>query len=71
MSDFKITGNPNPVVGKEEFYTISSNALNPLFPHAAAPKSAFDTPVLWSVHVLEYGRWRKTKENDKTGDKVS
>lgn len=70
MSDFKITGNPNPVVGKEEFYTIS-NALNPLFPHATAPKSAFDTPVLWSVHVLEYGRWRKTKENDKTGDKVS
>ncbi|MCD0469052.1 DUF5675 family protein [Flavobacterium sp. JAS] len=70
MSDFKITGNPNPVVGKEEFYTIS-NALAPLFPHTTAPKSPFDTPVLWTVHVLEYGRWRKTKENDKKGDKVS
>lgn len=70
MSDFKITGNPNPVVGKEEFYTIG-NALSPLFPQTPAQKSPFDTPVLWTVHVLEYGRWRKTKENDKKGDKVS
>ena len=70
MSDFKISGNPNPVVGKEEFYTIS-NPHTPLFPHTTAPKSPFDTPVLWTVHVLEYGRWRKTKENDKKGDKVS
>ncbi|MBF4516820.1 hypothetical protein IRZ71_10710 [Flavobacterium sp. ANB] len=70
MSDFKITGNASPVVGKEEFYTIS-NPLTSLFPHTAAPKSPFDTPVLWTVHVLEYGRWRKTKENDKKGDKVS
>lgn len=70
MSDFKITGNASPIVGKEEFYTIS-NPLTSLFPHTAAPKSPFDTPVLWTVHVLEYGRWRKTKENDKKGDKVS
>lgn len=70
MSDFKITGNPNPVVGKEEFYTIG-NALFPLFPQTPAQKSPFDIPVLWTVHVLEYGRWRKTKENDKKGDKVS
>lgn len=70
MSDFKITGNASPVVGKEEFYSIS-NPLTSLFPHTAAPKSPFDAPVLWTVHVLEYGRWRKTKENDKKGDKVS
>lgn len=70
MSDFKITGNPNPVVGKEEFYSIG-NPVAKTFPYTAIPKSPFDTPVLWTVHILENGRWRKTKENDKRGDKVS
>jgi predicted chitinase len=70
MSDFKITGNPNPVVGKEEFYTI--NALfGSLLPNPLMPKSSFGPPVSWTIHVLEHGKWRKTKENDKTGDKVS
>jgi predicted chitinase len=70
MSDFKITGNPNPVVGKEEFYTI--NALfGSLLPNPLMPKSSFGPPVSWSIYVLEHGKWRKTKENDKTGDKVS
>lgn len=70
MSDFKIAGNPNPVVGKEEFYSIG-NPVAKTFPYTAIPKSPFDTPVLWTVHILENGRWRKTKENDKRGDKVS
>ncbi|EJL62015.1 glycosyl hydrolase 108 family protein [Flavobacterium sp. CF136] len=70
MSDFKITGNPNPVIGKEEFYSIG-NPVAKTFPYTAIPKSPFDTPVLWTVHILENGRWRKTKENDKKGDKVS
>ena len=70
MSDFKITGNPNPVIGKEEFYSIG-NPVAKTFPYTAMPKSPFDTPVLWTVHILENGRWRKTKENDKRGDKVS
>lgn len=70
MSDFKITGNPNPVIGKEEFYSIG-NPVAKTFPYTAIPKSPFDTPVLWTVHILENGRWRKTKENDKRGDKVS
>lgn len=70
MSDFKITGNPNPVVGKEEFYTINA-FFGSLLPNPLMPKSSFGPPVSWTIHVLENGKWRKTKENDKTGDKVS
>ncbi|MRX69485.1 Chitinase class I [Flavobacterium resistens] len=71
MSDFKIIGNPNPVVGVLEIYTV-----NDFF--EKVPSSPFNeensfsyNPVFWEVYVLELGKWRKTKENDKRGNKVS
>jgi uncharacterized protein (TIGR02594 family) len=70
MSDFRITGNPNPVVGKEEFYTINA-FFGSLLPNPLIPKSSFGPPVSWAIYILENGKWRKTKENDKRGDKVS
>ena len=70
MPDFKIVGNANPIIGTEEFYSVS-NPVAKTFPYTTVPKSPFDTPVIWTVHILEHGRWRKTKENDKKGDKVS
>lgn len=73
MSDFKIIGNPNPVVGVEEFYTVS-DAMSLVLPYqnmAPAGNANFELPVKWEVYVLENRRWRKTKENDKTGKKIS
>lgn len=73
MSDFKIIGNANPVVGIVESYTV-----NNLFPKISANQN-FDIPgiapliqqIKWEVYVLELGKWRKTKENDKTGNQVT
>src|SRR5690606_39326959 len=31
----------------------------------------FEYPVTWEVYVLEFGKWRKTKGNEKTGNIVS
>ncbi len=73
MSELKIIGNPDPIVGKEEFYAVNSNMFNVL-PFQNAPTTGtnyFDLPVKWEVYILENGTWRKTKENDKTGNKVS
>jgi GH24 family phage-related lysozyme (muramidase) len=73
MSDFKIIGNPEPIVGKEEFYSVNSflpSAL-PFQNTASATNSPFELPVKWEIYILENGRWRKTKENDKTGKRVS
>ncbi|PWB27972.1 L,D-transpeptidase family protein [Flavobacterium sp. HTF] len=73
MSDFKIIGNANPVVGIVEHYTV-----NNLFPKISADQNfsiAGNAPVVhqikWEVYVLELGKWRKTKENDKTGNLVT
>jgi len=73
MSDFKIIGNTAPIVGKEEFYSINNSlpTLLPLQGFSNTNKNIFENPIKWEVHVLENGRWRKTKENDKTGNKVS
>ncbi|OXB10960.1 hypothetical protein B0A81_03075 [Flavobacterium plurextorum] len=73
MSDFKIIGNPNPAVGVEEFYTVS-DAMSLVLPYqntAPAGNANFERPVKWEVYVLENRRWRKTKENDKTGKRIS
>lgn len=72
MSEFKIIGNPDPIVGKEEFYYVNSYLPNILpFQNTTAANNSFEKPVKWEVYVLENGRWRKTKENDKTGKKIS
>lgn len=71
MSDFKIIGNPDPVVGKEEFYSVNTFLPNVL-PFQTSPlNNSFEQPVKWEVYVLENGRWRKTKENDKKGKRIS
>lgn len=71
MSDFKIIGNSNPIVGKEEFYSVN-NFLPNVLPFQSLPNTNnFEHPVKWEIYILENGRWRKTKENDKTGKKVS
>jgi len=65
----KIHGNLSPAVGKEEKYTIKEpfEGFN-IFPPPIQP---IDHKVKWYVYVLENGKWRKTKENDKTGETVS
>ncbi|EKT3967175.1 hypothetical protein NTJ12_002257 [Flavobacterium psychrophilum] len=73
MSEFKIIGDPTPVVGKEEFYTVNqllSNSIPTKTIDGSKP-NPFEYQVEWSVHVLENGRWIKKEENNKTGNKVS
>ncbi|CAN1502029.1 Endolysin/autolysin [Flavobacteriaceae bacterium] len=72
MSELKITGNPAPVVGKEESYSV-----NQLLPTSipteilnGSKPNPFEFPVEWSVHVLENGKWIKKEENNKTGNIV-
>ncbi|TRX36198.1 hypothetical protein FNW52_09235 [Flavobacterium sp. ZT3R18] len=73
MSELKITGNPTPVVGKEEFYSVNQLLANsiPTKNLDGSKPNPFEYPVEWSVHILENGKWRKTKENDKKGIKVT
>ena len=75
MSDFKIIGNLNPVVGITETYSIDflripniSTFQVPLQNHE---KNVFENQVKWTVHVLERGRWRQTKENEKHGNPIT
>lgn len=65
----KIHGNLSPSVGKTERYTIKEpdNTFS-LYRPITQP---VDHKVKWCIYVLENGKWRKTKENDKTGDTVS
>ena len=72
MSDFKIIGNPNPVVGVLEFYTVSDffSEISPTQEFVYIPNSP-ENQVKWEVYVLEFGKWRKTKENDKTGKQIT
>ncbi|KAF2081593.1 hypothetical protein [Flavobacterium sharifuzzamanii] len=71
MSDFKIIGNPDPVVGKEEFYSVNTFLPSVLPFQNPASNNSFEQPVKWEIYILENGRWRKTKENDKTGKRIS
>ncbi|MCM0666438.1 glycoside hydrolase family protein [Flavobacterium tyrosinilyticum] len=71
MSDFKIIGNPDPVVGKEEFYSVNTFLPSILPFQNSASSNSFEQPVKWEIYILENGRWRKTKENDKTGKRIS
>ncbi|SEO84896.1 Predicted chitinase [Flavobacterium sp. CF108] len=71
MSDFKIIGNPNPVVGVLEIYTVSDFFEKVPSSPLSEENSFSYNPVHWEVYVLELGKWRKTKENDKKGNKVS
>ncbi|WP_281237910.1 glycosyl hydrolase 108 family protein [Flavobacterium praedii] len=73
MSELKITGNPAPVVGKEESYSVSQllpTSIPTEILNGSKP-NPFEFPVEWSVHVLENGKWIKKEENNKTGNKVS
>lgn len=71
MSGIKITGNTEPVVGKQELYTINGVLGNVMQQNFLTPKKSdnpFENMTKWSVHVLENGKWRKTEGNDKTGE---
>ena len=72
MSEFRIIGDPTPVVGKEEWYSVSQ-LLPSLFPFqnlSNAATNPFEQHVEWSVYVLENGRWIQKEENSKSGNKV-
>ena len=75
MSDFKIIGNQNPVVGVTETYSIDFLSLHnvPTFqvPSRDHEKNVFENQIKWTVHVLERGRWRQTKENEKHGNPIT
>ncbi|GAA3767911.1 L,D-transpeptidase family protein [Flavobacterium ginsengiterrae] len=71
MSDFKIIGSTDPIVGKEEFYSVNTFLPSVLPFQNTASNNSFEQPVKWEIHILENGRWRKTKENDKTGKRIS
>jgi hypothetical protein len=74
MSDFKITGNPTPEVGKEEFYSVNTLLPKIGFYPGHIPSNTlnnFEYPVTWEVYVLELGKWRKAKGNEKKGSTVS
>ncbi|WP_281309764.1 CHAP domain-containing protein [Flavobacterium flavigenum] len=74
MSDFKITGNPTPEVGKEEFYSVNTLLPKIGFYLDQIPSNTlnnFEYPVTWEVYVLELGKWRKAKGNEKKGSTVS
>jgi predicted chitinase len=71
MSGIKITGNTEPLVGKQELYTINGVLGNVMQQNLLMPKKTdnpFENMTKWSVHVLENGKWRKTEGNDKTGE---
>ncbi len=71
MSDLKISGNVNPVVGKEESYTINSTPVSLFSGQIHSPASSpFSQQVDWSLYILENGKWNKTDKNDKKGEKV-
>ena len=67
MSKLLIIGNQNPEIGKEYYYSLSimgfGSMPNNIFnPHPEIAK--------WEIHVLENGKWRKTKGNSKQGNTV-
>ena len=67
MSKLLIIGNQNPEIGKEYYYSLSimgfsSTPDNIFNPHPEIAK--------WEIHVLENGKWRKTKGNSKQGNTV-
>ncbi|WP_409416328.1 glycoside hydrolase family 104 protein [Flavobacterium sp. PS2] len=69
MSNLKIFGNPNPVVGVKEYYSINdffgdSSSKQNILPEYQV---ASNDQVKWSVWIFDKGSWRKTKENNKTG----
>jgi len=70
MSDFRIIGNSNPVVGVTETYTVS-DFFEKMPTNQDFTNTKENESVKWEVYVLENGKWRKTKENDKTGKKIT
>jgi flagellum-specific peptidoglycan hydrolase FlgJ len=71
MSSLKIYGNANPVVGKEELYTLNNTPVS-LIPGQTTPSTnnPFTQQVDWSIYILENGEWNKAEKNDKTGAKA-
>ncbi|WDF61335.1 hypothetical protein PQ462_08150 [Flavobacterium sp. KACC 22758] len=72
MSKVKIYGNPNPVIGIKEYYSIhdffgssaSSQTAEPQFQNTP------DENIKWSVWILLGKSWVKMSKNNKTGATV-
>jgi len=72
MSKVKIYGNPNPVIGIKEYYSIhdffgssaSSQTAEPQFQNTP------DGNIKWSVWILLGKSWVKMSKNNKTGATV-
>jgi hypothetical protein len=69
MSNFKIIGNPSPVVGVKQFYSINElfgNSTGTQFtqPQFQAPSNE---QVKWNVWIIDKGSWRVAHGNEKTG----
>jgi predicted chitinase len=70
MSNFKIIGTPNPEIGKEVIYKIStSNLPVGILPAQTNPfgSNPFTEQVKWSIYILESGKWILKEKNNKTG----
>jgi hypothetical protein len=71
MSKVKIYGNPNPVIGIKEYYSIHD------FFGSSAPSKFIeplenipDENIKWSVWILLGDTWTKMTKNSKTGATV-
>ncbi|KPH13752.1 peptidoglycan DD-metalloendopeptidase family protein [Chryseobacterium sp. ERMR1:04] len=65
MAKLTIIGNPSPVVGKKEMYTIST--INDYFQQIIPTQPLLNpqTPIHWGIFVQEKNTWRRTIDNKK------
>ncbi|WP_312391246.1 hypothetical protein [Chryseobacterium sp.] len=69
MANLIISGETNPEIGKDIFYSIFPVGLDKTIANPLSPIST--QPAHWEIYVLEKRKWRKTTQNAKTGDTVS
>ncbi|MEN4761841.1 hypothetical protein ABEG63_16030 [Chryseobacterium sp. C39-AII1] len=69
MANLIISGETNPEIGKDIFYSIFPVGLDQTIANPLSPIST--QPAHWEIYVLEKRKWRKTTQNAKTGDTVS
>jgi len=72
MSNLKINGTSMPVVGVKEIYSVlhitdSKIPQNQLYNDNS---SVFENQIKWFIYVLDRGKWRLAKGNEKTGETV-
>lgn len=71
MSKIKIYGNPNPVIGIKEYYSIHDFFGSPAPSKFMEPlENIPDENIKWSVWILLGNEWVKMTKNNKTGATV-